>query len=213
MQVKEAVFLHIVLIPWLIRGCLLCVQRHLPSPIGAAAAAYWCSEIQPRPRENRSPCGECKPESWNYSSWILASNTRAKNWTLRESCWDLMWQSWAGCLFSISSRGRHIHQYFPISRPGWDFCSGLTQRKGCHSVNHRAISLSFGVFLRDLNAHAGAILPDGWSHQDGCTESNAAGRAPCRQGTLQACLLPEACTSKHIHMCLTLHFWGIIPLI
>lgn len=40
-------------------------------------------------------------------------------------------------------------------------------------MNHCAISLSFGVFLRDLKAHAGAILPDGWSHQDGCTESIA----------------------------------------
>lgn len=87
---------------------MLCLQRHLPSPIRAAAAAYCFSEMQPRPRESRNPFWEGEQESWNYSSWILARNTRVKNQTLLEGCWDLTWWSRAGCLFSISSNGRHI---------------------------------------------------------------------------------------------------------
>lgn len=119
------------------RGCLghlSCVQRHCPSPIKAPAAAHWCSETQPRPQDSRSPCWEGEPESWNYSTWILARNTRVKKRTLQMSYWDLMWQSPAGCLFSISSMGQHIQPQFPILKLCWDFCSGLTQRKWCHSM-------------------------------------------------------------------------------
>lgn len=86
---------------------------------------------------------------------------------------------------------------------------------GTHSmVNHCVTSPSLGVIPGDLRAHSAAFLSKGW--MDG--RAGAVGwqhkeHGHCRQGALWACLLPQACTSKPIHICLTLHFWGIIPLI
>lgn len=128
--------------------------------------------------------------NWNYSTWILARNTRVKetnppNELLRRSV-------------AVTSRMFVFHLLHGTAHTAavshltallgllfrTDSEETVPLNGGTHSmVNHCVTSSSLGVFLRDLVAHSSAFLPNGWmGGRAGAVRWQHKEHRHCRQG-------------------------------